>query len=147
MNIALACSAGGHLTELQQLEPVYSNFRSFFVTFQRCDTAELPGKVYYVTDPKRHPLKLLKNLLESLRIVLRERPDVVITTGAGVVIPFCYLAKVWGTHIIYIESVCRVDQPSLTGRLLYHIADLFLVQWEEVQRRYGPQAQFWGRLL
>lgn len=147
MKIALACSAGGHLTEIQQLEKVYQKFNHFFLTFEREDSKELEGKVYFISDPKRNPLKILKNIVQSLQIFFKERPDVVITTGAGVAVPFCYIAKMGGKQIIYIESFCRIEEPSLTGRILYGIADLFLVQWEELLGKYGSKAKFWGQLL
>lgn len=146
MKIALACSAGGHLTEIRQLERAYKGFEHFFVTFRREDSAELKN-AYFLTDPKRSPLKIVKNVAQSIRAFLRERPDVVITTGAGVVVAFCFLSKLFGKKVIYIESFCRVEEPSLTGRMLYWIADLFLVQWEELLEKYGGKAKFWGRLL
>ncbi len=147
MKIALACSAGGHLTEMQQLEEVYSRFDHFFLTFEREDSRGLPGKVRFVADPKRSPLKLAKNLLQSLKAFLQERPDIVITTGAGVVVPFCFLAKFFRKKIFYIESFCRTEEPSSTGRMLYPIADVFLVQWKDLLGKYGSKAEYWGRLV
>jgi UDP-N-acetylglucosamine:LPS N-acetylglucosamine transferase len=146
MKIALACSAGGHLTEMQQLEKAYKNHSHFFVTFRREDSRELE-RAHFVADPRRNPLKILKNIAQSLAVFLKERPDIVITTGAGVAVPFCFIAKIFGKRIIYIESFCRVSEPSLTGKLLYPIADLFLVQWEELLAKYGKKAKFLGRLL
>jgi len=147
MKIALACSAGGHLTEMQQLEDVYKKFSHFFITFEREDSKELGKKGYFIIDPKRNPIKLLKNIAQGFKIFLRERPDVVITTGAGVVVPFCYITKLFGKKVIYIESFCRIEEPSLTGRMMYSIADLFFVQWEELLEKYGNKARFCGRLL
>jgi len=147
MNIGLVCSAGGHLTEILQLRDAYEEFDHFFLTFKRQDSSELPGRVYYVSDPKRNPFSLVKNVLHSMRVFFRERPDVVITTGAGVAVPFCVLARLWGKQVVYIESFCRIEKPSLTGRLLYPIATLFLVQWESLLKQYGSKARFWGTLI
>lgn len=146
MKIALVCSAGGHLTEMKQLEGVYSRFKHFFVTFEREDSRDLEN-AYFITDPKRSPGKAVKNFFQSLRIFWKERPDVVISTGAGVAVPFCLISKIGGKKVVYIESFCRVEQPSFTGRIIYWIADLFLVQWEDLVGKYGSKARFWGRLL
>lgn len=146
MKIALACSAGGHLTEIRQLEEAYSRHKHFFVTFKRDDSIELRN-AHYIEDPKRSLLKLAKNIAQSLVVFLRERPDVVMTTGAGVAVPFCYIAKIFGKKIIYLESYCRIERPSITGRALYRISDVFLVQWEELLEKYGGKARYWGRLL
>ncbi len=147
MKICLACSAGGHLTELTQLEDAYEGYDSFVVTFRREDTESLPGKVYYLVDPKRNPLKIILNFFQALRVVLKERPNVVITTGAGVVVPLCIIAKILGSRIIYIESFARIDSKSLTGVLLYPFADLFFIQWEELLDKYGSKARYGGKVF
>lgn len=146
MKVAVACSAGGHLTEVLQLEGVFRQREHFFVTFRREDSKELAKRerVYFIIDPKRNPLKLMKNLFQSVWVLLKERPSVILTTGAGVVIPFCYLAKLARAKIIYIESFCRVREPSFTGKLLYPIADLFFVQWEDMLEKYGKKAAYEG---
>lgn len=147
LKICLACSAGGHFTDIQQISEAYENFNHFFVTFKRVDTEGLKN-VYYIEDPKRNPLSLIKNFFQSIRILLKESPDVIITTGAGVVVPFCYLSKfLKRTKIIYLELFCKIEKPSLTGRLLYPISDIFLVQWEELIEKYGRKAAFKGRVF
>ncbi len=142
MKICLACSAGGHLTEVLQLALVYKKYDHFFITFKRKDSEDLSKteRVYFITDPKRNIIKLLKNIKESITILLREKPDVIITTGAGVVIPTCYIAKILGKKIIFIESFCRIFEKSFTGRLIYPIAGLFLIQWKELSGKYGRKA-------
>lgn len=147
MKLALLCSAGGHLTEMLQIENAYKKHDHFFVTFEREDSKALSGRVYFVNDPKRNPFKVLKNVFQSFALLVRERPEVVITTGAGMAVPFCYLAKLFGKKVVYIESFCRIEQPSLTGKMLYGIADLFLVQWEDLLEKYGKKACYWGKLL
>ena len=99
-------------------------------------------RVYFVNDPKRSPVKFFANAIKSLYVFLRERPDAVITTGAGVAIPFCFMAKLFGKRLVYIESFCRVQEPSGTGRALYRIAGLFIVQWEELVDVYGKKAVY-----
>ncbi len=147
LKLCLACSAGGHLTELMQLEEAFQGYPRFIVTFRREDTEKLGERVYYLTDPKRNPLKLLVNFLQSLVVVLRERPSVVITTGAGVVVPLCYLAKLLGSKVIYIESFARINSKSLSGLLIYPLADLFFVQWKQLLEEYGNKAQYGGTVV
>lgn len=149
MKICIVCSAGGHLTETMQLREAFESYDYFFVTYKNPDSAELSKKnrVYFVTDPKRSIIKLVKNFFQVLEILLKEKPDVVITTGAGIAIPLCYIAKIMRKKIIYIESFCRVDEKSFTGRILYPIADLFLIQWEELLNKYGNKAKYVGRIF
>lgn len=147
LKLCLACSAGGHLTELLQLREAFEGYDHFYATFKREDTRRLKGEVRYLMDPKRNPLKLLVNCLQALWIVLKKRPDVVITTGAGVVVPLCYFAKLLGARIIYIESLARIDTKSLSGILLYPIADLFFVQWRELLGEYGDKARYGGTVV
>ncbi|MBI4020147.1 MAG: hypothetical protein HY367_02345 [Candidatus Aenigmarchaeota archaeon] len=149
IKLCLLSSAGGHLTELMQLESVYRKWPHFFVTFRREDSANiLQGEsAYFIKDPKRNPVKLAINMAQSLRIALRERPAVIITTGAGVAIPLCIFGKLLGAKVVFIESFCRIREKSLAGRLLYPIADLFLVQWEELSEAYGGKALYMGAVL
>jgi len=148
MKICIACSAGGHLTELLELKEFYSKHEHFFLTFERINSKNLAKeeKVYFVTDPKRNPLKLLLNFLQSLKVFLREKPDAIISNGAGVAAPTAYIAKLFGKKIIFIESFCRVKTPSFSGKVFHPIADLFLVQWPEIEGKY-KKAKFVGAVV
>jgi len=147
LTVCLACSAGGHLKELMQIREVVEGHNVFFLTFMREDSKELGGRVYFVSDPKRDPVKLLKNVLQSARVMIKERPDVVMTTGAGVAVPACYLGKLLGARVIYIESLTRIDKSSLSGRVIYPISDLFFVQWKSLLPEYGKKAQYGGTVI
>lgn len=148
MKIAFICSSGGHLIELLPLKKALKQYKKFWITFYSPITiATLKNeKIYLVIDPRRNFLKFLVLLFQSLFIFLKEIPDVVITTGAGVVIPFCIMSKIFGKKLIYIESFCRTRSVSLTGKILYYFANLFLVQWEQNLREYGEKAQFTGSI-
>ena len=76
----------------------------------------------------------------------KEQPDVVITTGALLAFPFCLLAKLMGKKVVYIESFARVYDKSLTGKLVYPFADLFIVQWESMLKCY-PKAVYTGGIF
>lgn len=138
MKICLACSAGGHLTEMLQLKEIYKKYDHFFLTFKREDSRELAKKekVCFVKDTSRNPLNFIINFFQSLWILLKKRPDIIITTGAGVAVPTCYLAKGFGKKIIFIETFCRPTEGSLSGKVVYPIADLFLVQWKTQLKKY-----------
>ncbi len=146
MKIALPSSAGGHLTELMQIRGAFDNYETFFITVKRKDTEDLSEKekVYFVEDTGRSPVGLVKNIISSLKIMLNERPDVIITTGAGAAIPSSIIGKILGAKLVYIESYCRVKSKSLSGRLLYPFSDVFLVQWPDMVPMYGKKTQYWG---
>jgi UDP-N-acetylglucosamine:LPS N-acetylglucosamine transferase len=148
MKICLACSAGGHLTEIRKLEKLYSKYDYFFVTYFS-DTIKYfakQEKFYFVKYPKRNIFNFLINILQSFKIFIAERPDVIISTGAGVAIAMCWLGRVFGKKVVFIESWCRIKQPSLTGRLVYPVANLFIIQWKQLQRYY-PNAEYRGGLF
>lgn len=146
MKICIACSAGGHLTEIMQLRDAFEKYEHFFVTYKSIDSKKLKN-AYFVKDPRRSPIRLLKNIFQALDIIISEKPDVIITTGAGVAVPLCWIGKFFGSKVVYLESFCRIDKKSLTGKLLYPISDLFLIQWKELLKDYGENATYKGRVF
>lgn len=154
VKICIVSSAGGHLQEVNRLLPVISRYDFFYVTFAEKDiTRELPSRVYHVINPDlRNPKLGLKafiiNLFQLMKILKSEKPNVVITSGAGVALSVCYVSKLlFGSKIIFIETSSRFDKPSLIGKLLYPIADLFFVQWKGVLKYYGKKAKYGGCLF
>jgi len=145
MKICLAASAGGHLAELLQLERAWETKERFFITDKRTNGIELAKKekTYFLTCPRRNPIKTTLNFFQALGIFLRERPNIVISTGADTAIPFCLIAKFFGRKIVFIESFCRIKKPSLSGKIMYKKSDLFLVQWRE-NLEFFPEAEFAG---
>jgi UDP-N-acetylglucosamine:LPS N-acetylglucosamine transferase len=95
---------------------------------------------------RNKPISLLMGFILSGYYAMLEKPDVIITTGAGVVVFFCIFAKLLGAKLIFIESMAKVDKPTLTARLLYPFADLFIVQWPGLLK-FFPKAKFLGRLF
>ena len=150
MKICLACSPGGHLTQMQRLMPAFEGRDYFFVTFKSDYSRHLERA--YLIDYRlgyiRERLTWLKTIFIAFRILLKERPDVVISTGGGeIAIPFCYIGKLMGAKVIFIETLARVSTRSAAGKLVYRIADLFLVQWETLLKEYGKKAQYWGSVI
>ena len=148
MKICLACSGGGHLSEMMQLRELYGKYAHYFVSDHRQNSDELgkKEKVFFTTCPRRNPLKFASNFFQSLKIFFDEMPDAVISTGADTAFATCILAKLFGKKLIFIESFCRVSEPSLTGKWLYGKADLFLVQWPE-NKKFFPKAKYAGSVF
>lgn len=150
IKVCIVCSAGGHLTEILQIKESFEKFSHFFITFKREDTVEF-GKnenIYFVENPGRNMASFLKCLFQNFLILLKERPKAIISTGAGIAIPTCYLAKILlKTKIIFIESFCRIKEPSLSGKIIYPISDLFFVQWKRMLKKYGKKAIYRGAVV
>ena len=149
MKLLLVCSSGGHLLLLHQLRPWWERHDRSWVTFDKTDARSLLDgeRLDWAHHPtQRNIPNLLRNLLLAWRVLRRERPDVLVSTGAGVAFPFFVLAKPLGIKTVYVEAYERMDRASLTGRLCYPICDLMVLQWEE-QRRFYPRGELVGALL
>jgi len=137
------------MVQARQLAVVYEEYDHFYVTFSGriADEMKLEHRVYTVPDMLRYnPLTWFAGLIPSFRIAWQERPNVVISTGAGAIVLFCIFAKLLGAKLIFLESMAKVVKPTWTGKLLYPFADLFLVQWPGLLKFY-PKAKFKGRLF
>ncbi|RLI96895.1 MAG: polysaccharide biosynthesis protein [Candidatus Aenigmatarchaeota archaeon] len=147
MKICLICSSGGHLIEMLPIaEAVRKKHDHFWVTFRSPITEETVGndRYYMVQDPIRNPLKFAKLIFKSVWIFLKERPDAVITTGAGMAVPFCVFSKLFRRKLVFVESLCRTESASMSGKVLYNFADKFYVQWKKNLEHYGDKAEYVG---
>lgn len=128
------------------LAPAFEGHERFFVTYRCARTEVLAGHecVYPLPIIRTNPLLMALAFLWALWIQLKERPSVIISTGAEIAIPFCWVGKLLGAQVVYIESWSRVCTRSGTGPLVYPVADLFLVQWPDVLHFYGPKARYEG---
>jgi len=138
--ICLVASAGGHASQLLELDESWKGKDAFSITTSRALRQKLSeyGRVYVVGECNReHPLRVLRVVLQCARIIFRERPYVVISTGAAVGCIACYLGKLFGAKVVWIDSVTNVERISLSGRLVRPIAGLLLVQWPELTEKYG----------
>lgn len=131
-----------------KLLPAFKGYEYFYVLFYKpvIDSFLREEKVYLVVSPERNPFLFILNFFQSLVIFLKARPNVVVSTGAGVAIAMCYIAKLFGKKVIYIEDWCIVEKPSVTGRAVYPISDLFIIQREHLKKFY-PNAVFGGELF
>jgi beta-1,4-N-acetylglucosaminyltransferase len=154
MKIGIAFSAGGHHLEAMnacKLLVAEGKHSYFYITYRQKNPPAGNVRVHYVAHPKhgwavRRAWLLLVNFVQSLAVYAKEKPDVIISTGADVTLPIMLIAKLFGKKLIFIESGANVTQPSLTGRLIYRFSDLFLIQWEELKMHY-PRAIYGGPLL
>ena len=139
MKVCMVGSSGGHLTHLYMLKPFWHNKERFWVTFDKEDARSLlkDEKMYSCYYPTNRSLKaLIKNTIIALKVLIKEKPDLIISSGAAVAVPFFYLGKLFGAQLIYIEVFDRIDKPTMTGKIVYPIADKFVVQWEEQKQIY-----------
>ena len=142
MKIGLVGSSGGHLTHLYMLKPFWQDKDRFWVTFDKEDARGLlqGEKVYPCHFPTNRNLKnLIRNTFVAWKVLRKERPDLLISSGAAVAVPFFYLGKLFGAKLIYIEIYDRIDKPTMTGKMVFPIVDRFIVQWEE-QKKVYPEA-------
>lgn len=79
---------------------------------------------------------LVKNTKIAWKVLRKEKPDLIISSGAAVAVPFFYLGKLFGAKLVYVEVFDRIDKPTVTGKMVYPIADKFIVQWEEQKKVY-----------
>jgi len=138
--ICLAASAGGHLTQLLKLSESWQEYDTFYMTTSDVVREKLQkyGKAYTVGECNReHPFRVILVLIRCINAILRERPDVVISTGAAVGCIVCFLSKLLGAKVVWFDSITNVERISLSGRMVRHIADLFLVQWPELAEQYS----------
>ena len=139
MKVCLVGSSGGHLTHLYMLKPFWQDKERFWVTFNKEDANSiLEGEqVYHCYYPTNRSLKaLLINTRLAWKVLRKERPDVIVSSGAAVAVPFFYLGKLFGLKTIYIEVFDRIDKPTMTGKMVYPVTDRFIVQWEEMKQVY-----------
>lgn len=139
MKVCLVGSSGGHLTHLYMLKPFWQDKERFWVTFNKEDANSiLEGEqVYHCYYPTNRSLKaLLINTRLAWKVLRKERPDVILSSGAAVAVPFFYLGKLFGMKTIYIEVFDRIDKPTMTGKMVYPVTDRFIVQWEEMKQVY-----------
>ncbi len=147
--VCLVSSCGGHFMELMRLLPAVDGMNFYIVTEKNYSLEEVAEQYphYYLYQQQRHGksfvLRFLANILLSFYFIVKERPTTVITTGAGAAFPTCLFAKLMFRKVIYVESFAKLNNKSVTGKLVYPIADEFFVQWPEMKSVY-PKAKYYG---
>ena len=149
--VMFIASTGGHLDELLQLKPLFNKYNSYIVTEKTKSTIDLKYKYqkinYLVYGTKDHLFsyifKFIYNFIKSLILFIKIRPKVIVTTGTHTAVPMCYIGKLFFRKIIYIETIANSKTKTLSGKLVYPIADTFIVQWESMIKLY-PKAIYGG---
>lgn len=145
--ICIVSSCGGHLTEVRCLRSAYGQHPHFYVlNDQALLPADMKGKTWFIAHSERD-WKFLLNLGEAFRILWKERPAVILSTGAGPVVPFALIGRLFfGTRVVFVETITRIEKPSMTGKIMYHLAHDFFYQWESL-RPFFPKGTYGGPLL
>lgn len=147
--VLFVCSSGGHLAQLHRLRSWWEHRRRTWVTFDTADATSLLADedVVWAHHPTtRNIPNLLRNAMLAVEVLRRDRPDVVISDGAGVALPFFVVARLLGIPTVYLEVYDRIDSATLTGRLCAPFTDLMLVQWEEQLKHYDDAVLVGGLL-
>lgn len=152
--VVFIASTGGHLNELLQFRPLFNLYDYQIITENGKSTEYLksvyPGRVHYLQFGSRQHLlsyifKFSYNACLSLVYVVRFRPQFIVSTGTHTAVVFCYLGKLIGAKIVYIETYANVEKANITGKLIHPISDLYLVQWEALLKEY-PKAKYVGKV-
>ena len=152
LTICVGASAGGHMNELLGLLEHSEDWPvqpSIYITTQQLLANKLQerGKTYVIGETNRnHPFSAFKILIQGFGIMIKDKPDVIITTGSLPLAMICLAGKIFSKKIIWIDSIANTDKFSVSGRLMYHIADLFITQWKELAEK-NSKAEFVGVLL
>ena len=148
IKVCFAASSGGHYEQLMMLKPLMEKYDSFVITEKtEYDSSCKDEKTYLLKQVNRKEKSffwsLIVNAFISLKIFLKERPDMIVCTGVLAMIPMCMIMKLFGKEVIYIESFAKVTSATETGKVMYKFADRFFVQWEPMKQIF-PKATYVG---
>ena len=152
--VMFIASTGGHLDELLQLKPMFKRYDYHIITEKDKSTQDLKKeykeKISYLVYGTRkkilvYPFIFIYNAVKTLFFYLRYRPQYIVTTGTHTAVVMCYIGKIFRSKIIYIETFANIDRKTVSGKSIYPIANLFIVQWESMLELY-PKARLGGSI-
>ena len=149
MRILLVGSSGGHLAQLYALKSWWSEHETLWVTKETVDATSLlahEAVLFGHFPTTRNAKNLARNFGQARKVLADFQPNLIMSTGAGLAVPYYWLAKRAGARTAYLEVIDRIDSPTLTGKLVYPFVDEFLVQWPEQQAHY-PGATLVGPVI
>jgi UDP-N-acetylglucosamine:LPS N-acetylglucosamine transferase len=149
VDVLLVANAGGHILQLHSLRNAWRSHSRVWVSADKSDVRSLLSgeEVYFGHSPTvRNLPNLARNTVLAWRLITALRPKVIVSTGAGMAVPFCWIGRLFGTRIAYVESLARVAEPSLALRTIRPIADVVYVQWEDLLR-VVPEARYEGSVF
>ena len=147
MKVCIPTATGGHLTEVLYLIEAFEGHDIFFIAEDSARTEALTYRTYRFQTIGTSVWRLLKALPRVAAILWRERPDIVFSTGGEIAVPIFYIGKLLGAKTVFVESVCRLEEPTFSGRLTYLVSDLFLVQQPQLLSKYGAKAHYEGGII
>jgi beta-1,4-N-acetylglucosaminyltransferase len=148
--LLIVCSSGGHLLQMLELRDAWSGFERVWVTFDKSDARSLlrEERVLHAYGPTNRSIpNLLRNLRLAARVLRRERPSAILTTGAGVAVPFAWLGRLFGVPTVYVESLTRIDELSLSARMIAPVANRLYAQWPELAQPSAGRVRYAGNLF
>jgi UDP-N-acetylglucosamine:LPS N-acetylglucosamine transferase len=147
MTVGLICSDGGHMTSMLQLSDAYEGKDVFMITYRSRRKPTRIQRVYYLRTIGVNPIYLIFGGLRTLSILIKERPSILLSTGAEIALPAMVIGRILGCKTVFLESISRSQDLSGTGRILMGMVDKFLIQWPELAQKYTSRAEYRGRLL
>jgi UDP-N-acetylglucosamine:LPS N-acetylglucosamine transferase len=135
LKVCVVASAGGHIMQLLKLSDSWRSYETSYVSTTKVVTRKLQqyGRAYIVGECNReHLFKSLIVLIRCVAVVLKERPDVVISTGAAPGFLLCITAKIFGAKIVWVDSIANTERLSMSGRIIRPFSSVFLTQWPEL---------------
>lgn len=151
-SVIFIASTGGHLNELMQVKVLFNKYNYHIITERNKVDKSLKKDYgrrmsFLIYGTKKYPIKyffkFLANCFISLYYYFKFQPEVIVTTGTHTAVPMCYIGKIFGSKVIFIETFANRTSGTVSGKLVYPIADTFVVQWEEMEKIY-PKAVCWG---
>ena len=147
VDICVVSSCGGHLTEVNKLYAAFSRYKHIYIVNDKINLTKEQSQLYHFVTHSERDLKFFLNLFEFYILFKRFRPTVILSTGAGPIVPATMVAKyVFKSEIIYIETITRLNELSLTGKIMYYMADEFYCQWPAQVAKY-KKAKLLGPML
>jgi beta-1,4-N-acetylglucosaminyltransferase len=147
MNIVCVCSHGGHLVEMLEIMECFKGHEVHFFTYYEETTKNLPNVLFFENYAK-HPLSIFSTMIQMIKAYKKIKPALIVSTGAELAIPAFFVSLlIPKSHRIYMECSAQVRTPSITGKVVYPMSDLFIVQWESLLHRYGKRARYFGGLI
>lgn len=144
--VLLVASSGGHLLQLLTLRAAWSGLPTVWVSNDKEDARSLLAdeQAHFLPGPySRNVRSLLSNLRLAWRVIRRERPSTILTTGADIAVPFAWIGRLFGARVVYVESFTRIETVSLSCKLIRPVANRVYVQWPELLPAL-PGARFAG---
>ena len=147
VDVCIVSSCGGHLTEVDKFYPSFSKYKHIYILNDKIKITKAQAKLYHFVSHSERDWKFFLNLYEFFVLFVKFRPKIIISTGAGPIVPASIIGKFFfHTQVIYIETITRIHDLSLTGKLMYYIADDFFCQWPFLLSKY-KKAKLIGPVL